>query len=53
MTDAERRAVLDQFIMTSDIPSNVTWEGLDYGTRRAIYNTETVPGIGYSFERKA
>jgi len=45
MTDAERRAILDQFIMTADIPSNVDWEHLDHGTRSAILFTKTVPGI--------
>ena len=45
MTDEQRRAVLDQFIMTGDIPSNVKWDQLDYGTKSAIVFTKTVPGI--------
>jgi len=45
MTNEQRRAVLDQFILTSDIPSDVKWAHLDYGTRSAILFTNTVPGI--------
>jgi hypothetical protein len=45
MTDEQRRAVLDQFTMTSDIPSDIKWDHLDHGTRSAIIFTGTVEGM--------
>jgi hypothetical protein len=39
MTDQQRRKLLDGYIMTSDIPSNISWEHLDYGTKSAIVFT--------------
>lgn len=36
-TDEARRAILDDFIDTADIPSDTKWEALPYGIRHAIY----------------
>lgn len=45
LTDEQRRAVLDQITMTSDIPSNVKWAHIDYSTKNVIVWGNKVPGI--------
>jgi len=45
LSNVERRAVLDQLTRTKNIPSGVTWEQLDFGTKNAVVFIKTVPGM--------
>jgi len=45
LSNVERRAILDQLTRTKNIPSGVTWEQLDFGTKTAVVFIRTVPGM--------